>query len=129
MKKIVLLLMVLILCSNMSGCKPSNMSNVTYESAKTALKIADNYLDFETEANEASDQLDRLYNTIEDQKNEIRNNDNVDEKKRTETLITCNDILIQINSIKLYMLKKDDTKVLESRNKLAECLNAAERKK
>lgn len=60
---VILISFILLIC--LSGCKPSNMSQTSYDGAKIAIEAAEQYLDMELSSVSAYDKINTVYSRVD----------------------------------------------------------------
>ena len=122
MKKYIILCLVLVFALSGCGGKPKGLSDKSYDTAKMAISVADEYLDLKIEAKDAEAKLERLKDRLSDEK------DIDSEIISTEISILKTELsMIAYNNLGNRLSKGGDTDVLDARNELAEKINMKKR--
>ena len=127
MRKSLIICFIIILGLFLSSCNnstknvapPKHLTESEYKGSLKAIKIIDDYLDFEISKSEAKEELEEIENRI--------NYDGVENEKRKTALLY---IYIDLNSVTLELSypSPDDNEILDSRNSIAETIELDKRK-
>ena len=128
MKRLALLVLAFILLGSLVGCnsKPSNISEQHYSYGKKAIEIADKYIDYEINAEEAYKQIQELQSRSEELP-ETKVGDS-DHGRNFGIEIEVSVLSSSLSRAKWNPSQDNFQSVVEARNKIAQYIGVSQRK-
>lgn len=128
MKRFSLLFIAIILFGSLAGCnsKPSNISEQHYSYGKKAIEIADKYIDYEINAEEAYKQIQELESRSEELP-ETKTGDS-DHVYNFAIEIEVSSLSSRLLNAKWHPSQDNFQSIVEARNKIAQHVGVSQRK-
>ena len=128
MKRLALLVLAFILLGSLAGCnsRPNNISEQHYSYGKKAIEIADKYIDYEINAEEAYKQIQELQSRSEELP-EIK----IEDKNyvyNSAIEIEVSSLSSRLLSAKWHPSQDNFQSIVEARNKIAQHVGISQRK-